>query len=108
MNREDLTAALERHGTGGAGRAALALRAGACFRVWSESTAPAGRLLDIRAWRAACMAQDGVVARKDFERGLPDLRCAADAPVASGRVDVIGDSHPVFPAADPSSCVAVL
>ncbi|MFE0462559.1 hypothetical protein ACFW1A_25220 [Kitasatospora sp. NPDC058965] len=108
MDREDLIVALERHGTVAAGHVALALRAGASFRVWAESRAPASRLLDIWAWRAQCMAEDGVVTCKDFEQGLPDLRRAGDTPVALGRVDVTGDSRLVFLAADLRSCVAVL
>ncbi|MFF3075436.1 hypothetical protein [Kitasatospora sp. NPDC057936] len=108
MNREDLIAALERHETDAAGHAALALRAGASFRVWSESTVPAVRLLDIWTWRARCMAEDGIVTRKDFTRGLPDLRRAGDTPVVLGRVDVTEDSHLVCLAADPCSCAAVL
>ncbi|MFI8460377.1 hypothetical protein [Kitasatospora sp. NPDC085464] len=108
MDREDLIGALERHETDAAGHAAVALRAGASFRVWAESTVPASQLLGIWAWRAQCMAEDGVVTYKDFERGLPDLRRAGDAPVALGRVDIAGDSRLVFLAADLSSCVAVL
>ncbi|MFI9325234.1 hypothetical protein ACIGXI_36420 [Kitasatospora aureofaciens] len=108
MDREDLIAALERHETDAADHAAVALRAGAPFRVWAESTVPASRLLGIWAWRAQCMAEDGVVTCKDFEQGLPDLRRAGDAPVALGRVDMTGDSRLVFLSADLSSCVAVL
>ncbi|MFJ2192973.1 hypothetical protein ACIOJE_34370 [Kitasatospora sp. NPDC087861] len=108
MDREDLIAALERHETDAASQAALALRAGASFRVWSESTLPASQFLSVWTWRAQCMAEDGVVTCKDFKRGLPDLRRAGDTPVALGRVDVTEDSHLVFLATDLSSCVAVL
>ncbi|MEU9048019.1 MULTISPECIES: hypothetical protein [unclassified Kitasatospora] len=108
MDREDLIAALERHETDAAGHAALALRAGASFRVWAESTVPASRLLDIWAWRAQCMAEDGIVTCKDFEQGLPNLRRAGDTPIALGRVKIAEDSRLVFLAADLSSCVAVL
>lgn len=108
VDREDLIAAVERHGTAAAGHVALALRAGASFRVWAGSTVPASQLLDIWAWRARCMAEDGVVTCKDFEQGLPDLRRAGDSPVALGRVSIAGDSRLVFLAADLTSCVAVL
>ncbi|MGW9211339.1 hypothetical protein ACWGR4_30735 [Embleya sp. NPDC055664] len=108
MDREDLIAALERHGTDAAGRAALALRAGASFRIWAESSAPARQLLDVWAWRAQCMAEDGTVALKDFEQGLPALRRAGDTPVALGRADMTEGTHLVFLTADPGSCVAVL
>ncbi|MFI9276046.1 hypothetical protein ACIGXM_35980 [Kitasatospora sp. NPDC052896] len=108
MDREDLMAALERHGTDAAGQVALALRAGASFRVWAESRVPASRLFAIWAWRAQCMAEDGIVTCKDFEQGLPDLRRAGDSPVALGRVDLTEDARLVFLTADLSSCVAVL
>ncbi|WP_369220593.1 hypothetical protein AB5J52_00210 [Streptomyces sp. R39] len=107
MDREDLSAALERHGTDGACEAALALRAGAAFWVRPE-TVPASRILSIWAWRAQCMAEDGTVTRKDFERGLPDLQRAGDAPVALGRVGTAEDTHLIFLTADLSSCLAVL
>ncbi|WP_030394887.1 MULTISPECIES: hypothetical protein [Kitasatospora] len=58
MDREELLVALERHGTEAAGRAALALRAGASFQVWAGSTAPASRLFAIWARRAECLAED--------------------------------------------------
>ncbi|MFB7671968.1 hypothetical protein ACFC26_11180 [Kitasatospora purpeofusca] len=108
MDREELLVALERHGTEGAGRAALALRAGASFQVWAGSTAPASRLFAIWARRAECLAEDGIVSRWDFGQGLPDLRRAGDTAVALGRVGLAGDSQLVFLAADLSSCVAVL
>ncbi|MFD8754654.1 hypothetical protein ACFV0O_27260 [Kitasatospora sp. NPDC059577] len=108
MDRENLIAALERHETDAAGHAALALRAGASFRVWAESPVPASRLFHIWAWRARCMAEDNIVTCKDFEQGLPDLRRAGETPVAMARVDITEDSRLVFLAADLSSCVAVL
>ncbi|WP_407842067.1 hypothetical protein ACE1OC_42710 (plasmid) [Streptomyces sp. DSM 116496] len=107
MNREDLAAALELHATDAAHGAALALRAGAAFKVW-EKLKPAHQYLDIYAWRAECMAQDGVSTCKDFEQGLPDLQRAGDDPVALGRVDTAEGTHLVFLAADLKSCVAVL
>ncbi|MER7828479.1 hypothetical protein ABTX85_38785 [Streptomyces sp. NPDC096097] len=107
MNREDLATALERHATDAASAAALALRTGAAFKVW-EKLQSAQQYLDIYAWRAECMAQDGVSTCKDFEHGLPDLRRAGDAPVALGRVDTAVGTHLVFLAADLKSCVAVL
>ncbi|WP_030247281.1 hypothetical protein [Streptomyces sp. NRRL S-350] len=107
MNREDLATALERHATDAANEAAQALRAGAAFRVWEELQS-AHRFLNIWAWRAECMAQDGVSTCKDFEQGLPDLRRAADTPVALGRVATAEDIHLVFLTADLKSCVAVL
>ncbi|WP_406207737.1 hypothetical protein OH807_35390 [Kitasatospora sp. NBC_01560] len=108
MDRDELVAALERHGTDAAGRAAAALRAGAPFKVWAGSTAPACNLHGIWAWRAQWMAEDGVVTCKDFEKGLPDLQRAGDTPVVLGRVALTEDSHLVFLTADLSSCVAVL
>ncbi|MEK2491711.1 hypothetical protein WN990_19360 [Kitasatospora purpeofusca] len=109
MDREELIAALEGHGTEGAGRAALALRIGAPFRLPSAgSTVPAREIFDVWTWRAACMAADGFVTCKDFDRGLPDLERAGDTPVAMGRVGMGEDSHLVFLTADLSSCVAVL
>ncbi|MCX4757380.1 hypothetical protein [Kitasatospora purpeofusca] len=108
MDREELIAALERHGTEGAGRAALALRTGISFQVWAGSTTPAGRLFAIWAWRAECLAEDGIAGQWDFGQGLPDLRRAGDTPVALGRVGMGEDSHLVFLTADLSSCVAVL
>ncbi|MFD4908255.1 hypothetical protein [Kitasatospora purpeofusca] len=108
MDREELIAALERHGTEGAGRSVLALRAGTSLRVWAGSTAPASRLFAIWAWRAECLAEDGIVSQRDFDRGLPDLQRAGDTPVAMGRVGMGKDSHLVFLTADLSSCVAVL
>ncbi|MFJ7247043.1 hypothetical protein ACIQWA_20690 [Kitasatospora sp. NPDC098652] len=108
MERESLITILERHGTDGAQRAALALRAGAGFQVWAGSTAPAGQLFAIWEWRARWMAEDGVVTAKDFEQGLPALRRAGDTPVALGRVQMAGDSHLVFLTADLGGCVAVL
>ncbi|MFD3549341.1 hypothetical protein ACFWUW_27705 [Streptomyces sp. NPDC058655] len=107
MNREDLAAALERHATDAAHGAALALRAGAAFKVW-EKLQSAHQHLEIHAWRAECMTQDGIFTCKDFQRGLPDLQRAGDAPVASGRVDTAEGTHLVFLAADLKSCVAVL
>ncbi|KJY25429.1 hypothetical protein [Streptomyces sp. NRRL S-495] len=108
MDRDDLIAALEEHGTDTAGHAALALRAGTSFQVWAGSTVPADRLFAIWAWRAECLAEDGVATRWDFDQGLPDLRLAGDTPVTLGRVGMPGDSHLVFLNADLSSCVAVL
>ncbi|WP_435650693.1 hypothetical protein [Kitasatospora purpeofusca] len=108
MDREELIAALEQHGTEGAGRAALALRAGTSFEVWAGSTVPASRLFAIWAWRAECLAEDGIVSQWDFDRGLPDLQHVGDTPVAMGRVGMGEDSHLVFLTADLSSCVAVL
>jgi hypothetical protein len=108
VDREDLIAALERHETDAAGHVALALRAGASFRVWAESRAPASRLLGIWVWRARCMAEDGIVTCKDFEQGLPNLERAGYSPVRLGRVHIAEDSRLVFLAADLSSCVAVL
>ncbi|MGW8784085.1 hypothetical protein ACWGNM_39315 [Streptomyces sp. NPDC055796] len=67
MNREDLATALERHATDAANAAALALRAGAAFKVW-EKLQSDQQYLDIYAWRAGCMAQDGVSTCKDFEQ----------------------------------------
>ncbi|MET9852139.1 hypothetical protein ABZY57_04175 [Streptomyces sp. NPDC006450] len=107
MNREDLANALEGHPTDAANEAALALRAGATFKVWQQLQS-AHRYLDVYAWRAECMAQDGVSTCKDFEQGLPDLRRAGDDPVALGRVDTAEGTHLVFLAADLKSCVAVL
>lgn len=107
VNREDLATALERHATDAANEAALALRAGAVFKVWEEPQS-AHRYLDIYARRAECMAQDGVSTCKDFEQGLPDLRRAGDDPVALGRVDTAEGTHLVFLDADLKSCVAVL
>ncbi|MFE4634838.1 hypothetical protein ACFRJ1_15885 [Streptomyces sp. NPDC056773] len=107
MNREDLAAALERHATDAAHGAALALRAGATFKVW-EKLKPAHQYLDIYAWRTECMAQDGASTCKDFEQGLPDLQRAGDDPVALGRVGTAEGTHLVFLAADLKSCVAVL
>ncbi|MGW0577079.1 hypothetical protein ACWD25_14140 [Streptomyces sp. NPDC002920] len=108
MDREDLTAALERHGTDAACEAALALHARATFWVRAEKVLPASRLLGVWAWRAQCMAEDGTVSCKDFERGLSALQRAGDAPVALGRVDTAEGTHLIFLAADLSSCVAVL
>ncbi|MFE3588097.1 hypothetical protein ACFXOY_11290 [Streptomyces niveus] len=108
MNPEDLTAALERHGTEAAHGAALALRAGAAFKVWAEPLQSARRYLGVWAWRAECMAQDGVSTRMDFEQGVPDLQRAGDDPVALGRVDTDEGTRLVFLAADLKSCVAVL
>ncbi|WP_328954607.1 hypothetical protein [Kitasatospora purpeofusca] len=108
MDREELIAALERHGTEGAGRSVLALRAGTSFQVWAGSTAPASRLFAIWAWRAECLAEDGIVSHWDFDQGLPDLRRAGDTAVALGQVGTAGDSQLVFLTADLSSCVAVL
>ncbi|WP_395358025.1 hypothetical protein ACHGLA_00280 [Streptomyces sp. YH02] len=107
MDREDLAAALERHPTDAAGHAALALRAGAAFKVWGEKVQPARHYLDVWAWRAQCMEQDGVVTGKDFEQGLPALRRAGDAPVVLGRVDTAEGTHLFFLASDLSSCIAV-
>ncbi|MGW1773490.1 hypothetical protein [Streptomyces sp. NPDC002104] len=107
MNREALAAALERHATDAAHGSALALRAGAAFKVW-EKLNPARQYLDIYAWRAECMAQDGVSTCKDFAQGLPDLQRAGEDPVALGRVDTAEGTHLVFLAADLKSCVAVL
>lgn len=107
VNREDLATALERHATDAANEAALALRAGAVFKVW-EGLQSAHRYLDIYAWRAECMAQDGISTCKDFEQGLPNLRRAGDDPVALGRVDTAEGTHLVFLDADLKSCVAVL
>ncbi|MFD8318397.1 hypothetical protein [Kitasatospora purpeofusca] len=108
MDRDELIAALERHGTEGAGRAALALCAGTSFQVWAGSTVPASRLFAVWTWRAECLAEDGIVSRWDFDQGLPDLRRAGDTPVALGRVGTGEGSHLVFLTADLSSCVAVL
>lgn len=83
------------------------MRAGAAFKVW-EKLQPAHQYLDIYAWRAECMAQDGVSTCKDFEEGLPDLQRAGGDPVALGRVDTPEGTHLVFLAADLKSCVAVL
>nr|WSW64496.1 hypothetical protein OG513_38800 [Streptomyces sp. NBC_00998] len=108
VNREDLAAALEQHATDAAYGTALALRSGAAFEVWAGSLQPACQYLDIYAWRAECMAQDGVSTCKDFGQGLPDLQRAGDGPVALGRVDTAEGTHVVFLAADLKSVVAVL
>ncbi|MFE3500996.1 hypothetical protein [Kitasatospora sp. NPDC059160] len=108
MEREDLITVLERNGTDGARRAALALRAGAAFQVWADATAPASRLFAIWEWRAQWMAEDGVATVKDFEQGLPALRRAGATPVALAKVEMTGDSHLVFLTTDLSACVAVL
>ncbi|MFC8828597.1 hypothetical protein ACFT9I_24990 [Streptomyces sp. NPDC057137] len=108
MNREDLAAALERHATGAAHGVAKALQAGADFKVWAESPLSARRYLDVWAWRAECMAEDGVSTCMDFEQGLPALRRAGDDPVSLGRVDAAEGTHLVFLAVDLKSCVAVL
>ncbi|MFI0990426.1 hypothetical protein [Streptomyces exfoliatus] len=108
MDREDLAAALERHPTHAAGHAVLALRAGAAFTVWAERVQPARQYLDVWAWRAQCMEQDGVVTGQDFEQGLPALRHAGDAPVVWGRVEKAEGTHLFFLTSDLSSCVAVL
>ncbi|MGW7673736.1 hypothetical protein ACWGJX_42665 [Streptomyces sp. NPDC054775] len=71
VNREDLATALERHATDAANEAALALRAGAVFKVWEELQS-AHHYLDIYAWRAECMAQDGISTCKDFETGVAE------------------------------------
>ncbi|GHG19573.1 hypothetical protein [Streptomyces hydrogenans] len=108
MDREDLAAALEQHGTDAACEAALALRAGATFSVWGEAALPASRFLSVWAWRAQCMAEDGIVTRKDFEQGLPALQRLGDAPVAMGRVDATEGTRLIFLSTDLISCVAVL
>ena len=108
MDREDLAAALERHGTDVADEVALALRAGATFWVRADNSAPARELFDVWTWRADWMAQDGIVTCKDFGHGLPALRRAGDTPVALGKVDTAAGVHLVFLAADLGSCVAVL
>ncbi|MFD7416629.1 hypothetical protein [Kitasatospora purpeofusca] len=109
MDREELIAALERHGTEGADRAAQALRAGTSFRVgFAGTTVPVGEILDIWTWRAACMAKEGILTCKDFEQGLPHLWRAGDALVAMRQVGMGEDSHLVFLTPDLSSCVAVL
>ncbi|MEY9969072.1 hypothetical protein ABIA33_007159 [Streptacidiphilus sp. MAP12-16] len=108
MDREDLAVALERHGTDVADEVALALRAGATFWVRADNPVPARELFDVWAWRADWMAQDGIVACKDFGHGLPALRRAGDAAVALGRVDTAEGLHLVFLATDLGSCVAVL
>ncbi|MFD4935410.1 hypothetical protein [Streptomyces virginiae] len=65
-------------------------------------------VLDVYAWRAECMAHDGISTGKDFEQGVPDPRRAGDDPVALGRVNTAEGTHLVFLAAELSSCVAVL